>query len=602
MEQLFYHTVLSLTVMACLVSSDMSGPAGKQYFIREPSDVIGHAGETLTLICRVGNRRGPCQWTRDGLGLGVDLDLPAYPRFSMSSDTCDLSMYPVLPHDEGVYKCQVLAVPGSAPLTSGPAQVTMIAEPGQPHIAQATLGDVMEVEVGKTVTLQCESLGGKPAAAIQWSYADGTVLSDSVSQDIAVMEDKATYRTVSHLTIQPNEDLTVICTATSIAVPTKKTTQLNVQVMHMPRVHLSLSTTRVMEGTTVEITCSSEVYPALESYKWFINRQEIRGEHERTLRLEEISRAYDKVEITCRGSNKVGHDEATLGLTVEFAPKVFTHPHDIFAVEGDSVTFHCAGVGNPPPAYVWIDRNSKEVLSFSQNLKIVASTDTELEYMCRVFSEGFQHVDSRPASLTLIRRPDILTVNYKEVGGETLVHCSVKSASEDTKISWLRDGETIEIDDVDYEIIYNKDVLFHHSYLVMKSKGTEGTKYSCLASNEVGSDRLDAPLVSSEWDPIYILAPVILSVIVVCALVSSAVCIFKRIQKASVEKMEAEKKLQFLAVESQPCLSTCNNTNLGFVKGGLTPNVSWHSFNTISSLMDHSEHIQHSTPIKSSIR
>merc|ERR1712013_838035 len=60
--------------------------------------------------------QGKCQWTKDGFGLGVDPDLPGYPRFTMSE--CNLAIYPVLPEDEGDYHCQVLAAPAASAIVS----------------------------------------------------------------------------------------------------------------------------------------------------------------------------------------------------------------------------------------------------------------------------------------------------------------------------------------------------------------------------------------------------------------------------------------------------------------------------------------------------
>ena len=86
--------------------------------------------------------------TRDGLGLGVDIELTAYPRFTMSENSCDLQISPLLTSDEGVYQCQVGAKPGVAPIASRSASLKVTSEPGQPHITQAALGDVMEVGKG----------------------------------------------------------------------------------------------------------------------------------------------------------------------------------------------------------------------------------------------------------------------------------------------------------------------------------------------------------------------------------------------------------------------------------------------------------------------
>ena len=48
---------------------------------QEPQDVTSSAGERLVLRCRVEDRRGQCQWTKDGFGLGVKTSLPGFPRY-----------------------------------------------------------------------------------------------------------------------------------------------------------------------------------------------------------------------------------------------------------------------------------------------------------------------------------------------------------------------------------------------------------------------------------------------------------------------------------------------------------------------------------------
>ena len=56
----------------------------EQAFLREPFDQIATVGEHVTLPCRVVNKKGVLQWTRDGFGLGTDRNLTGYNRYKMS--------------------------------------------------------------------------------------------------------------------------------------------------------------------------------------------------------------------------------------------------------------------------------------------------------------------------------------------------------------------------------------------------------------------------------------------------------------------------------------------------------------------------------------
>merc|ERR1712198_581362 len=114
----------------------------KQNFIIEPDDIVAITGDHVQLMCQVTNVQAPCQWTKDGFGLGQDVELPAYPRYSLEhkDGACHLNIYPVLIKDEGEYQCQV--ADGDNSLTSRSARLTVNSQPGVPFIKQAKESDV----------------------------------------------------------------------------------------------------------------------------------------------------------------------------------------------------------------------------------------------------------------------------------------------------------------------------------------------------------------------------------------------------------------------------------------------------------------------------
>lgn len=56
----------------------------EQSFLREPSDQIATVGEHVTLPCRVINKQGVLQWTRDDFGLGSERDLDGFNSYQMT--------------------------------------------------------------------------------------------------------------------------------------------------------------------------------------------------------------------------------------------------------------------------------------------------------------------------------------------------------------------------------------------------------------------------------------------------------------------------------------------------------------------------------------
>lgn len=55
-----------------------------QKFAMEPQDQTAIVGSTVTLPCRVVNRVGSVQWTRDDFALGNHRNLSDYVRYSMT--------------------------------------------------------------------------------------------------------------------------------------------------------------------------------------------------------------------------------------------------------------------------------------------------------------------------------------------------------------------------------------------------------------------------------------------------------------------------------------------------------------------------------------
>ena len=93
-------TVKGCLVLTCLISFSHFAAAGKklsrggssqagggvltQSFLREPFDQIAAVGEHVTLPCRVINKRGVLQWTRDDFGLGSERQLIGFDRYQMT--------------------------------------------------------------------------------------------------------------------------------------------------------------------------------------------------------------------------------------------------------------------------------------------------------------------------------------------------------------------------------------------------------------------------------------------------------------------------------------------------------------------------------------
>ena len=65
----------------------------------------------VVLPCVVTSKQGVLQWTKDGFGLGVQRELPGFPRYAMVGDAeageFNLEISALAPEDDAVFQCQV---------------------------------------------------------------------------------------------------------------------------------------------------------------------------------------------------------------------------------------------------------------------------------------------------------------------------------------------------------------------------------------------------------------------------------------------------------------------------------------------------------------
>ncbi|XP_069941478.1 irregular chiasm C-roughest protein-like, partial [Cherax quadricarinatus] len=82
----------------------------EQKFANQPSPQTAVIGSTVVLPCRIINKVGVLQWTRDDFGLGNERELYAFKRYTMigSDEEGDFSLRisPVTLEDDSYFQCQ----------------------------------------------------------------------------------------------------------------------------------------------------------------------------------------------------------------------------------------------------------------------------------------------------------------------------------------------------------------------------------------------------------------------------------------------------------------------------------------------------------------
>lgn len=113
----YAHILVFIGTVSIMIVSNVNGFNAfiEQHFAMEPQDQIAVAGARVTLPCRVVNKQGVLQWTKDDFGLGTRRKLSGFERYSMigSDEEGDYSLqiYPVTLEDNARFQCQVSPAP-----------------------------------------------------------------------------------------------------------------------------------------------------------------------------------------------------------------------------------------------------------------------------------------------------------------------------------------------------------------------------------------------------------------------------------------------------------------------------------------------------------
>jgi len=525
-----------ISCFICLVmdlAMVVKGVPKGQYFITQPSDVTGVAGDHLTLDCVIGNMQGSCQWTKDGVGLGQD------PRLSLDTDIpgdCRLKIFPVLPEDQGTYQCQVGPGAGLPGMVSESAEVRVDIPPGQPVIKQASdsdsqdivdNSDTIEIVEGEEVVLECESTGARPAARIEWRDDTGEVITENLIEVVKENEKSKTFKTISILKMKPTQSFSLTCSAFSESFTEPRISRkLGIEVRHSPRLSLDILDKSINEGKSVMVKCTCEANPAAVTFKWFIN-DNLQQEGSDTIKIENIPKELDGAVISCEAENVIGRSKASKLLNVKFAPKILTQPRTKIAQLGETAELSCLAEGNPKPSYVWVKGSPEEIVGVSPTLVLTATEDTEDQYSCKVFVEGYKPLVSDTAAMHLLRKPVVFTesIKHANVGEDVILQCRVDSFSNITKVTWTKNDQPIGQESPKHRVLFSEGLhQFASDLIIYKVDQTDFANYGCFSANEVGSDYKVLPLQEEEHEHMFLSASlginsVVGIIIIVCIVI-----------------------------------------------------------------------------------
>ncbi|XP_042523706.1 kin of IRRE-like protein 2 [Dipodomys spectabilis] len=421
-----------------------TGPA--PHFVQQPEDLVVVLGEEARLPCALGAYRGLVQWTKDGLALGGERDLPGWSRYWISGKTTmgqhDLHIRPVELEDEASYECQAT----QAGLRSRPARLHILVPPEAPQVLG---GPSVSLVAGVPANLTCRSRGNaRPTPELLW-FRDGIRL-DGTPLHQTLLKEETTGFVESTLFLTPSshdDGATLICRARSQALPTGRDTAVTLNLQYPPVVTLSVEPQTVQEGEKVAFLCQATAQPPVTGYRWAKGGSPVLGA--RGPRLEVVADASFLTEpVSCEVSNDVGNANRSTVLEVLFGPILQAKPESMSVDVGEDAFFSCAWRGNPSPRITWIHRGGTQVLSSGPTLRLrsVGPEDAG-DYVCRA-EPGRSGLGGGMAEARLtVNAPPIVTALHSApalLRGPASLQCLVLASPPPEAVVWSWDEGFLE--------------------------------------------------------------------------------------------------------------------------------------------------------------
>ncbi|XP_039657436.1 B-cell receptor CD22-like isoform X4 [Perca fluviatilis] len=142
----------------------------------------------------------------------------------------------------------------------------------------------------------------------------------------------------------------------------------------------------LMEGSSVNVTCSSDANPAA-NYSWYKNNLVSERLSEGPQLIFSSIQSSDSGQYYCTAENMLGRTSANISINVKYGPKrasvSVSPPAEI--VDGSSVTLTCSSDANPAANYTWYKENEDSPKASGQ---IFTITDIRAEHSGNYYCEA----------------------------------------------------------------------------------------------------------------------------------------------------------------------------------------------------------------------
>ncbi|XP_072176576.1 hemicentin-1-like [Diadema setosum] len=460
-----------------------------------PDNIVRTLGSSVILPCETAGIPFPdITWYKDGRLLNVSQG--NYEQLFSGS----LRIRSVSGQDSGSYRCVAVNQAGhDYRLVTLWVHTPPALEPDAPRNASSA--------VNQDILLPC-NIGGSPKPQYRW-LKNNRELEMSYGQ-FELMEDGS----LMIRNVEAMDRGSYTCEATNVAGVLSKDIRLEVSVA--PRIPGSLTTTDypVDVYDTIELQCRvSDAYPP-PIITWFRGNERLSGQEEgvsirndgTTLQIGSIDIAKAG-EYFCIAANEAGTDSRRWNIDVQVAPQIFIGDNQyVTTIQNKDVVLMCIAEGNPPPVITW-EKENKELDLSSDHYHIRDDGALVITSPQHTDSGGYTCVatniidsDREDIHLQVLVPPRVSTerevMTIRRYQSVTL-QCEAIAFPAPT-ITWLKDG--VRVSTRPGVTIRNGGGDLH---LNSTREGDSGI-YTCVASNDVGTQSLDILLKVQEPPVVYL--------------------------------------------------------------------------------------------------
>ncbi|KTF76822.1 hypothetical protein cypCar_00021533 [Cyprinus carpio] len=392
----------------------------------------------------------------------------------------------------GKYSCVAINQAGEAQKL---IYLTVYVPPSIRH-SSGDLPVVLNVQVGKSVTLECES-NAVPPPIITW-YKNGRPITETANLRILADGQMLELRET-----EVSDTGQYVCKATNVAGQVDKNFHLSI---HVPPRLDGPAVERVVETISNPITfaCDATGIPP-PSLTWLKNGRVIENSESLEMHILsggsklQIARSQlsDSGTYTCVASNVEGKAHKNYHLTIQVPPNIKGSdlPSEMSVLLNDSIQLVCRAEGNPTPEIQWLKDGKTLSRTAQKNIEIspdgstltvtAVHTSDSGKYTCVATNQAGE--EDRIFNLN-VYVPPLIQGNGPAAKELTAVLDSsiniecVASGSPPPQLNWLKNGLPLPVSS-QIRLLSAGQVL-----RIARAQVSDGGSYTCVASNRAGVD------------------------------------------------------------------------------------------------------------------